>query len=56
MCFSDADAFELQIAIIVGNGNQAEIGRSAADITDQDNVHQDRPGSATPLPACAIQA
>jgi hypothetical protein len=36
--FPDADALELQRAIIVGHRNQAEIGGSTANITDQDNV------------------
>jgi hypothetical protein len=48
--FSDADTFELQRAIVVGNGNQAKIGGSAADITDQDNVTRTDQGA--PLPTC----
>src|ERR1700752_4520351 len=36
--FADADAFELQRAAIVGDGNEAEIGGAAADITHQDDV------------------
>src|ERR1700730_7735865 len=48
--FSDADAFELQCAVVVGNGNQAETGGTAADITDQDNVTATNQGA--PLPAC----
>lgn len=48
--FSDADTFELQRAIVVGNGNQAKIGGSAADITDQDNVTGADQGA--PLPTC----
>ena len=48
--FADADAFELQRATAVGNGDQAEIGGAAADITDQDDVT--RTDQGTPLPTC----
>ena len=36
--FADTDAFELQRAVIVGNGDQAEIGGAAAKVTDKDDV------------------
>src|SRR5258708_10677887 len=48
--FPDGDAFELQRAIIVGYGNQAEIGGSATNITDQGKVP--RTGPVAPLPSC----
>jgi len=48
--FPDANPLELQRAMIVGDGNQAEIGGSATNITDQDNVP--RTNQVAPFPTC----
>ena len=36
--FSDADPFNFEIALLFGNGNQAEIGGAAADVADEDDI------------------
>ena len=35
---ADADAFEFELAVDVGDGDQAEIGGSATDVADEDDV------------------
>ena len=53
--FADANAFELQRAVTVGNGNEAEIGGAAAHVADQNDVT--RADQGPPLStACASHA
>ena len=53
---ADADALELQVAVDIGDGDQAEIGGAAADVADEDDVARRHQRRATPCPACAVQA
>jgi len=46
----DADAVEFQCAVIIGHGDQAEIGGSTPDITDQHDIARTDEGA--PLPVC----
>ncbi len=50
--FSDADAFEFQSPVVIGYRDQAEIGGSAANITDEDDVTGADQG--TPLSTCLL--
>ena len=36
--FADSDTLQRQVAIFFGDGDQAEVGGSAADVADQDEV------------------
>src|SRR5215469_17219745 len=48
--FSDAEPVEFQCAIVVGNSDEAEIGGSAPDVADQDNITRTDQGA--PFPTC----
>lgn len=50
--FSDANAFEFQSPVVIGYRDEAEIGGSAANITDEDNVA--RADQGTPLSTCLL--
>src|ERR1700750_1475501 len=50
--FSNTDAFEFQSPLFIGYGNQAEIGGSAANITDEDDISWADLG--TPLSTCLL--
>ena len=45
--FADADALQRQLAVPLGDGDEAEVGGAAADVADQDDVA--RRDLATPL-------
>ncbi len=44
---ADGDALEGEVAVALGHGDQAEVGRAAADVADEDQVaDRDAPAPA----------
>ena len=48
---ADGDALERELAIRARHGDQAEVGRAAADVADEDQVADRRRGGASRPPA-----
>ena len=53
---ADGDALEAQLAVLLGHGDQAEVGRAAADVADEHEIADARRGAAIARPASASQA